>query len=140
MHHEAGRFVDDEQGAVLEDDIHGQRFGSDPVIGRQLGLDSHPFAAKHLVAALWVAAIDHHVASLDPALQPRARILRQSLRQGLVEAQARQLGAQIQLVGTELHAGGGGRKSSRRHSRRIAPGFGYTPWNYSARRQRKALN
>ena len=70
-------------------------------------------------------------ASLDPALQPRARILRQRARQGLVEPQPGGIRGQRQRVRTELRRAGRGRKSSR--------WIRYTSPVYTARRQRKAL-
>ena len=69
---------------------------------RQPRRDAHLLAAEHPVLAAQRPAVDLHRARLDPARQPRPRILRQGPRQRLVEAQSGGLRGQRERVRTEL--------------------------------------
>ncbi len=129
VHHQSRRLIDHEQGLVPEDDLQRQGFRGNLPVGLEPGVDVHPLAAEHFVLAAQAAPVDLHLAGLDPALQPRPRILRQRPGKRLVEPQPRQLRGQLQLMGAELPARICGRKSCRR--------IRYTGWNYPARSQRK---
>ncbi len=107
MHDETGRLVHDQDVCVLPGDDERQRLRDvrDGVLVGRVELDT--FAAADDVARPQHAAIDAQHAVVDPALQARARELRQGVGQRLVEAPSGRLRRQAQfaLVTGGTHAG-----------------------------------
>ena len=83
-------------------DIERQRLGVHALIGGELRLDHHLLAAPHPLARPGRLAGEAHCALPDPALQARARVLRQRGGQRLVQAQSGRRGRQLEQVGLEL--------------------------------------
>src|SRR5947208_8679044 len=131
MHDEPGRLVDDDERAVLMNHLERNRLGADWGLSRQLGLDAHLFAALHLVPGPRRSPLDLHRSRFDPALEERARILRQSASERPIEAQPRVRPRQSERMRAELRRRFRGRKRTR--------WIRYTPRTQSARSQRKAL-
>src|SRR5438046_153636 len=131
MHDEPGGLVDDDERTVLMNHLERNRLGADGGLGRQLRLDAHLFAALHLVPGPRRSPLDLHRSRFDPALEERARILRQSASERPIEAQPRVRPRQRERMRAELRRRFRGRKRTR--------GIRYTPRTQSARSQRKAL-
>ena len=87
-----------------------------------------PLPADHFVFGPRATAVDLDRTRLDPALQPRAGILRERASEGLVEPQPLEIFWQSQRMSTELH--------DRCVGRKWRLGIRYTPPNYTARCQR----
>ena len=102
MHHHARRLVDHDDRGVLVHDVERQLLGRDAGLGRQARLDRRGFAADHQVARADAQAVDSHGPLLDPALDARARVLRQQLGQRLVEAPSGEFRGQLEAMGLEL--------------------------------------
>ncbi len=92
MHDEAGRLVEDEERVVLVHDRERDRLRGHAVVGRRRRFgDDDRLAAVQLVARRHDdRRADDDLAGLDPALEAIARMLRQQLRQRLVEPRAGQ--------------------------------------------------
>jgi hypothetical protein len=96
MHHQSGRLVEHQQFRILVHDVERQRLGADAQVSAELRLHHQPLAAADAVAAAHRLARKRHRTVANPALQPRARVLRQRCRQRLVEPQAGRLWRQLQ--------------------------------------------
>ena len=100
MHDEAGGLVEDEERVVLVDDRERDRLCGHAGVRRGRHFDDgHRFAAVQLVArGHHDRRADHDLAGLDPALEAIARMLRQQLRQRLVEPRPGQRGGHGEVV------------------------------------------
>jgi hypothetical protein len=88
MHDETGRLVDDEDGRIAVHDTEGHAglARGHAIVGDELGAHAQPLARHHPPPPQRRAlAVRLHPALVDPALQPRARVLRQQPRQGYIE-------------------------------------------------------
>ena len=81
MNHEPGRFVDHVDGRIAMQDFerHRSRPGNHAVIRLEEGLNLHMLTGANELAAAGFARIERHSTLVYPALQPRARVLRQQL-------------------------------------------------------------
>src|SRR5437660_1065513 len=73
MYDEPGRFVDDDERAVLMNHLERNRLGADGGLGRQLRLDAHLFAALHLVPGPWCSTSAPGTISMPTTSTPRSR-------------------------------------------------------------------
>ena len=107
MNDESGRLVDDDDVRVLPGDRERDvlRNRRDRVLVRRVERDA--LSARDDIARPRHAAVDAQLSGVDPALDARARILRQRVRQGLVETPAGRLQRQPQfaLVSGGTHGG-----------------------------------
>ncbi len=102
MHDQAGRLVDHQQGLVLIGDAQADRLGFNGRLGRKFRLDAHPLAAGQAFPRSHHAAIEQDRTAADPALQPRARVLRQGGGERQIKARAGGLGRQLEFMDAEL--------------------------------------
>ena len=103
MHHEAGRFVDDEEGVVLVDDIERnilRQVCEHRGIGRRA--DLYLFAARELVPRQRGPPVDGHAMLAHPVRETAARMLGQQARERLVQAQPRAVLGRDQRQGVRL--------------------------------------
>ena len=70
--------------------------------GCNLRLDAHLFFTLHEIASARQPPVHRDSARADPLLQARARVLRQSFRKSLVEAQAGKAGREREGMAAEL--------------------------------------
>ena len=87
---------------VLVDDVERQLFGRDAALRRQPCFDRCGFATGDQVARADAKPVDQHRPLLDPALDARARVLRQELGKCLIQPLSGEIRGQIEAMGLEL--------------------------------------
>ncbi len=87
VHHEASRFVEDEQVLVLEHDVEFYGLRCDAHLGLGSRLEFDDLSARHLVAGAFRPAVDAYRAVQQPLLEAAPGILRKHLCERLVQTQ-----------------------------------------------------
>lgn len=92
MHHETGRFVDDQDRVVFENDTERNVFrAKSRFSGVRLDLNHDCFTPMHFVAGTWSVAIDGDMSVADPLLQTASRVVGKQNRHYLVHSFASQV-------------------------------------------------